>query len=389
MPLDYNSLLIAIGFAAACLCVTLSATWLSSRSEVFLLTWASGTLLLVIGIVLYSVYVASPDPYLAVLSFFPQVLGFAVLLGAAWQFRTGERPFRVVLVAAIPSLLIALPGFVTRYDGVAFILVNLVNGVLLLLTAREYWIGRAEAPGALGGLTALYVAVGLSFFLCAAVLIADGQLTLGRAPENWAENLNVVAAIAAMAGVGALSLALNQSRLARRHHREARTDALTGLLNRRALFDMFNDRDLPPFTSVIVFDLDGFKAVNDGHGHAVGDEVLRRFASAIKKDIRGTDTAARLGGEEFALVLPRSDAESTLQVAERIRRTFAEEAIETGGRALRSTVSAGIATAGAQGQPFEEVLRNADAALYVAKRDGRNRVVAEPLRLVAEKIRPG
>jgi diguanylate cyclase (GGDEF)-like protein len=285
-------------------------------------------------------------------------------------------------MAGIPALVVALPAFATRFDAIGIILSNLAVAALLFLTAREYWVGRREAPGPIMGLTALYALAGVSFIPCALVVIADGQLTLGRAPENWAENLNLVVGIAAVAGVGALSLALNQSRLARIHRREAMTDGLTGLLNRRAVFDLFNDRDLPPFTSIVVFDLDGFKAVNDGHGHAVGDEVLRRFAAAIKQEIRSTDTAARLGGEEFVLVLSRSDAESALQVAERIRRTFAEAAIETGAGALRSTVSAGVATVDAKGQPFEEVLRNADAALYAAKRNGRNRVIAEPLRLV-------
>jgi diguanylate cyclase (GGDEF)-like protein len=382
MPLDYNSLLIAVAFAAACLGITLFAAWLSARTEAFLLTWAIGALLLVASVLAYSGYVMLPGSHLVTLAFFLHISGFAVLYGAARQFRNGRAPFGAILAAGLPALAIALPGFLTRYDAIGFVLSNLVVASLLFLTAREYWIGRGEAPGPITGLTALYAVAGVSFVVCAAVLIANGQWELGKAPENWAENLNLVVGIAAVAGVGALSLALNQSRVARAHQREARTDGLTGLLNRRAIFDAFSDRDLTPLTSVIVFDLDGFKAVNDGHGHAVGDEVLRRFALAIKAGIRGTDTAARLGGEEFAIVLPRSDAESALQVAERIRRSFAEEAIETGGTKLRSTVSAGVATAGAKGEPFELVLRNADKALYAAKRDGRNRVVAEPLRLV-------
>lgn len=382
MPLDYNSLLIAIAFAGACLGITLFAAWLSARSEAFLLTWAVGALLLVVSVLVYSAYVMSPARYLVILAFFVHITGFAVLYGAARQFRTGEPPLRSILLAGIPALLVALPGFATRFDAIGFILSNLAVAALLFLTAHEYWVGRKEAPGPITGLTGLYAIAGASFVICAAVLIVDGRLELGRAPENWAENLNLVVGIAAVAGVGAISLALNQSRLARSHHREARTDALTGLLNRRALFDMYRERDLPPFTSVVVFDLDGFKTINDGHGHAIGDTVLQRFASAVRASIRDTDPAARLGGEEFALILPRSDADSALQAAERIRRAFAEEAIETAGEMLRSTVSAGVATAGVEGQPFEEVLRNADAALYAAKRDGRNRVVAEPLRLV-------
>lgn len=205
---------------------------------------------------------------------------------------------------------------------------------------------------------------------------------LGHAPNNWAEELNLIVSIAALAGVGALSLALNQARLARSHRREARTDVLTGLLNRRALFDTFNDGDLPPFTSLVVFDLDDFKAINDTYGHALGDEVIRQFAATLRSEIRAIDTAARLGGEEFAVVLPRSRSETAVQVAERVRRAFGEASVATAKGALRCTVSAGVASAAAGGEPLSEVLRRADDALYVAKRNGRNRVVAEPLRLV-------
>jgi diguanylate cyclase (GGDEF)-like protein len=382
VPLDYNSLLLAIGFAGACLAFTLFATWLSSRSEGFLLTWAAGALFLVGNVFVYSAYVSAPALHLAVLAFFLLISGFAVVYGAAVQFRLGVNPLRRILITAAPALVIGLGGFATRYDVIGFILTNLVAAGLLFASAREYWLARDEARVPILGLTFLYALAGVSFLLCAAVLIADGELVLGKAPDNWAEDLTLVVSIAALAGIGALSLALNQWRLARTHHREARTDALTGLLNRRAIFDLYAERSLGAFTSVVVFDLDGFKAVNDGHGHAIGDEVLRRFASAIGDSVRSGDVAARLGGEEFALVLPHANMESALQVAERIRGAFADEAIETGNVVVRCTVSAGVAMAGERGQPFEEVLRNADAALYAAKRNGRNRVVAEPLRLV-------
>ena len=157
---------------------------------------------------------------------------------------------------------------------------------------------------------------------------------------------------------------------------------LTGLLNRRAVFDMFSDRDLPPFTSVVVFDLDGFKAVNDGHGHAIGDEVLRRFTSAIKQGIRATDIAARVGGEEFALVLPRSDSELALQVAERIRRAFAEEASRPVGHRSAAPSAPAWRPQARKGSRSRTCSAARISALYAAKRDGRNRVVAEPLRLV-------
>ncbi len=145
MPLDYNSLLIAIAFAAACLGVTLFAAWLSARTETFLLTWAVGAMLLVASVLVYSAYVMSPERHLVILAFFMHISAFAVFYGAAIQFRTGERPLRPILMAGIPALLVALPGFATRFDAIGFILSNLVVAALLFLTARQYWIGRSEA----------------------------------------------------------------------------------------------------------------------------------------------------------------------------------------------------------------------------------------------------
>ena len=382
MPLDNNSLLLSLGIAGGCLAITLFATWFSARKESFLLTWAVGTLLIVISVFLYSSYVTAPDTHKVVVSFMLLILGFTLIHAAAVQFRVARMSgWRIALIGG-GALVVGLGAFATPYDGLGFILANLVAAALLFATAREYLLARAEAPGATLGLFALYGLVGITFLLCAVVLAADGSFVLGHAPTNWAEELNLVTSIAALAGVGALSLALNQARLARSHRRDAETDVLTGLLNRRAFFDQFSERDLPPFTSVVVFDLDRFKAINDDHGHAIGDAVLRRFGETLRSEVRMIDTPARLGGEEFALVLPRSTADLALQVAERVRRAFSGAAQEAGGRQLKCTVSAGIASAAGGGEPFSEVLRRADEALYVAKRNGRDRVVAEPLRLV-------
>ncbi len=383
MSFDYSSLLLALGFAGACLAMTLFGTWLSARGERFILAWALGVLCIVAQVFVYGAYVAHPDVRLAMASFALLILGLVLLYTAAVLFRKRNISIGRKAVIAALALVAMVGGFATGMDGVGFIVANAVAMVLLFATAWQYAQAREEAPGAVLGLVVLYSIVGVSFALCALVLLADRAWYLGSAPDNWAEDLNVGVAVAAMAGVGALSLALNQTRLASSHRREARTDSLTGLLNRRALFDMFSERDLPPYTSVVVFDLDRFKVVNDTHGHAVGDEVLRRFADVLRSGVRRIDTVARLGGEEFAVVLPRSESESAVQVAERIRRAFAAVVVVAGDDKVQATVSAGIATATGAGQRFADVLRSADDALYAAKREGRDRVIAEPLRLVS------
>ncbi|MDO8287942.1 MAG: PleD family two-component system response regulator [Parvibaculum sp.] len=161
------------------------------------------------------------------------------------------------------------------------------------------------------------------------------------------------------------------------------TDGLTGLYNRRymeshlgAMVDEGLQNGKP--VSLLIFDIDHFKSVNDTHGHAAGDTVLKEFAQRISQNVRGVDLACRLGGEEFVVVMPDTDMSFAMMVAERLRQRVAEYPFKIeGGNELNVTVSIGIGIVEAQGDTVEKVLERADAALYRAKRDGRNRVVAE------------
>jgi two-component system cell cycle response regulator len=162
------------------------------------------------------------------------------------------------------------------------------------------------------------------------------------------------------------------------------TDPLTGLYNRRymeshlgSLLEQAVSRSKP--LTVLVIDIDYFKAINDTHGHDAGDDVLREFATRVKKSIRGIDLACRYGGEEFVIVMPETDMAVAALVAERIRRRIAGEpfAIEQGARAIDVTLSIGLAALGSMEDTGATILKRADQALYRAKRDGRNRVVAD------------
>jgi two-component system, cell cycle response regulator len=162
------------------------------------------------------------------------------------------------------------------------------------------------------------------------------------------------------------------------------TDALTGLHNRRymeshltSLVEQALARGKP--LALLVVDIDYFKAVNDVHGHDAGDDVLREFATRVKKSIRGIDLACRYGGEEFVIVMPETDMAVAAIVAERIRRRIAGEpfVIRDGSTALDITISIGIAALSGVEDSAAHILKRADQALYRAKRDGRNRVVAD------------
>ncbi|MDP9134339.1 MAG: GGDEF domain-containing protein, partial [Actinomycetota bacterium] len=158
----------------------------------------------------------------------------------------------------------------------------------------------------------------------------------------------------------------------------ARTDPLTGLLNRRGFEEAFDvelerARRADGGLSVVVGDLDRFKEVNDRFGHVAGDDVLRRFGATIRSVKRSWDIAARVGGEEFALLAPDTDEHGAYVLAERLRMEI-EEAFEPAG-AGQLTASFGIVSFPIHGQTGEALLQAADQALYAAKRLGRNRAV--------------
>jgi two-component system cell cycle response regulator len=162
------------------------------------------------------------------------------------------------------------------------------------------------------------------------------------------------------------------------------TDALTGLYNRRYMESHVGtlvDRSAArgKSLSVLLLDIDYFKAINDGHGHDAGDDVLRDFSDRLRACIRGIDLACRYGGEEFVVVMPDTDIGVATMVAERIRRRVAGDMfpIQRGEKQIEVTISIGIAARSTPEDTAAMILKRADEALYRAKRDGRNRVVAD------------
>jgi diguanylate cyclase (GGDEF)-like protein len=160
----------------------------------------------------------------------------------------------------------------------------------------------------------------------------------------------------------------------------AETDDLTGLLNVRG-FALAANRLFAQAarhgraTSVLMIDSDNLKSVNDGHGHAAGNELLRHLAQSIQAELRFTDVAARYGGDEFIVLLPDTPAKGAMEVAERIRKRISGTAVKVGGSDLVSSVSIGIACYPEDGATLDALAAHADGALYSAKQDGRNRSV--------------
>jgi diguanylate cyclase (GGDEF)-like protein len=160
------------------------------------------------------------------------------------------------------------------------------------------------------------------------------------------------------------------------------TDQLTGVSNRRKLMeegaralDICRRGEKP--CSALMLDIDFFKKVNDTHGHAAGDTVLKTVAGALGACIRSSDILARYGGEEFAIIAPNSGLADAVLLAGRLREAVEASVAKTDGGELKVTVSVGAAAAGAETTGLDKLLSMADAALYRAKKNGRNRVEAQ------------
>jgi diguanylate cyclase (GGDEF)-like protein len=163
--------------------------------------------------------------------------------------------------------------------------------------------------------------------------------------------------------------------------RLAMTDELTGLANRRAFFqrglqEVMMARRYQTALSLVMLDIDHFKAINDTYGHHLGDKVLQFVAETMQRIIREVDKLARLGGEEFAILLPNTGLIEATRLAERLRAACAIETPVIEGQRIPVTISLGVADYTAESKDIDDLLKKADAAMYRAKNQGRNQVVA-------------
>jgi diguanylate cyclase (GGDEF)-like protein len=261
-----------------------------------------------------------------------------------------------------------------------FVLASVIVSVYSFLTAAELWRERRKA---LVGRPALFAPAlhGMVFLFPIAVagMVPEksGLITLATA---WLA-IFILEMLLYAVGTAFLVLELAKERTLRAHKSAALTDPLTGLFNRRGLVEAARElaekhaKKAGKPVAMLAFDLDHFKSINDRFGHALGDDVIKLFAATANSSLRLTDFVVRLGGEEFAAIMPGT-LEDGLVVAERIRAAFEAAGRTVSGRFVGATVSVGVAS-DATAANIDALLERADAALYAAKANGRNRVEVE------------
>lgn len=232
----------------------------------------------------------------------------------------------------------------------------------------------------------LFVPAGLMLANCVLHVLRQA-FDMGHALELHRGSLGSYGALASFLVVGAVFnfgfTGLLITRLVFRLHDLSVRDALTHLYNRRALDEQLQrvwrrwQRSRRPF-AVLLLDLDHFKRINDERGHAAGDQVLVEASRRVQGHARAVDTVARLGGEEFLVLMPHTDADGAIAAAQRLRQVLSQAPMQAGGDELTVTVSVGVACVRDSDTDVAATLARADQAMYRAKQAGRDRVVVGP-----------
>ncbi|HVT56244.1 MAG TPA: GGDEF domain-containing protein [Xanthobacteraceae bacterium] len=386
MLLDIPTLVIVSIFVLAILGLLLLLAWVQDRSIQALAWWGAAYLIAGLSIALLSGQIPINQ---AVSNDIASALLFAAC-GLSWSgarlFDGKEiRPFSMFAGALIWLLACLIPDFAHSAMG-RMVVSSVIVSNYTLFTAFELWGGRSER------LITRWPAV-IVLTLHGLIFPAQIPLTMlqpagrGLVSTSWLAIL-ALETLLYMIASAFIVLAMAKERNEKIHKTAATVDPLTGIANRRAV--VTNGANLirriaRPGRPVaaLMFDLDHFKKINDRFGHATGDSALIVFAQTLTANLRSTDVLGRLGGEEFAAVLPNMNADEALAAADRVRRAFVEAAKTIDGHPVLGTLSAGVAVTTDSTMSVDALLSRADEALYTAKASGRNRVV-----VAGEKFAP-
>jgi diguanylate cyclase (GGDEF)-like protein len=376
IALDISTLFIVATSVTGLLGLFLFFAWMQDRVRA-LAWWGSAYLVGGLSVAVWSIEHLISPPLPAGAANALLFISCGMIWNAARLFH-GRPVLWGALAAGATAWLIAcqFADFVASLSA-RMVLSSLIVSLYTFLTAAELW--RERRKHLLRRWPAIFVPMlhGAVFLIpipLAGVLPSDGGMV--NLASGWIAVFMLETTLYAV-GSAFIGLFLANERAVRIHRDAASTDPLTGLLNRRGFSEAATaliarqTRNLEP-VSVLMFDLDQFKRINDRFGHAVGDETLRVFAATTNASMRSTDIIGRIGGEEFAAVLPGTLADA-VAAAERVRSVFQTAGVMIADCNLVATVSVGAAS-GAPGASLDNLLASADSALYLAKANGRNRV---------------
>ena len=366
MNIDLATLGLAGGLISAAGSFFLLLHWWQDRQAWPAFVWGLADLAFGAGIFLLAIHVILP-PYIAtIVAPFLITNGDVATWASARAFNRGSFAWAsaLIILGAETALLAVVAG--TGHDTLAIVLGTGVSTILFAAAGYEFWRGRAER---LRGRWPMFVVL----------LLQSASMSLA-ALGSWTATPLLLVQLIYVLGSALSLVTMLKDRSENQHRAAALTDSLTGLANRRAFMDrarkMFEraSRDSAPI-SLLAFDLDRFKNINDTFGHPAGDRVLQIFADVVSRALGPSDLAGRLGGEEFAVLLAGRDTDEALALAHRIRVAFRNDAQFVDGALIEATVSVGVATSPQHGSIPAAVIASADRALYSAKNQGRDRVV--------------
>lgn len=363
----------------------------TNPDEPWWFSWIVANLTLAAGLVIFALLPSSAAKANSV----PHcllVLGFGFRWRAAQLFVRGRSSWLPVFApTGVTILLFALPGVFS--PGFVYAAVNVILAVQTAGIAWQFWRGRQPALPSSYGLVISYCVVAVSFATRSAHGAAFLDQFTSYLPHDRMLQLHLVIAVIHTTASGAFALSLAYERVVDRHRHAASHDELTDLANRT----LFNDRLRQALAGaqaagtnvgLLLLDIDHFKQVNDTFGHDVGDELLRTFASRLQRAVRSGDTVARLGGDEFAVVLPDMGGTRDLSAVAATLVERMSEPLECSGRVLTCRASIGASSFPQHGITPEELLKNADIALYAAKFAGRGASLVFDASMRSRETRP-
>jgi diguanylate cyclase (GGDEF)-like protein len=379
LALDVTTLFIVTSCVTALLGFLLLFAWRHDR--VGALAWWGTSYLL--GALAIGVWAIGASRSAAIASIATALL--FVACGMAWNaarvFHDRKVLWSGMLVGAVVWLAACAIPTLVPFGMHRFALASVIVAIYSFLTAAELWRERRK------NLTRRWPALfaptlhsAVFLFPIAIESLIPHKADLIMLATVWVA-VFVLELLLYAVGMAFFVLVLANERTLRAHKSAALTDPLTGLFNRRGLVEAARElaekyaRKAGKPVAVLAFDLDHFKSINDRFGHALGDEVIKLFASTASSSLRLTDFVVRLGGEEFAAIMPGT-LEDGMLVAERMRAAFETAGRTVMGRYVGATVSVGVA-AHESAANIDALLARADAALYAAKANGRNRVEGE------------